>query len=147
MRSFKLMLAFTALLITSQCGGTSGSGGDTLSRPIRYNNVYKVRSALNSGTSVNQRDSSGNTLLHLACYYRGSTDVARLLIRRGANVHAVNNTGYTPLHLCALNGCRRTIEVLLAGGAKKDARDKSGLTPYDRAKWVKQNHVLGLLKP
>ncbi|MBU1240953.1 ankyrin repeat domain-containing protein [Myxococcota bacterium] len=134
-----------ATLIFVNCGPSAST--NDLNRHIRYNRVYQVRSALSSGTSVNHSDSSGNTLLHHACYYRASTDVARLLIQRGANINARNRLGYTPLHTCALNGCANTIRVLLRAGANKRARDKAGLTPYDRAKWVQQRHVLGLLKP
>ncbi|PKN26745.1 MAG: hypothetical protein CVU65_04695 [Deltaproteobacteria bacterium HGW-Deltaproteobacteria-22] len=134
-------------LLCVHCAGSSSSGSVDLAREIRYNNVAKVRDALSSGTSISWKDDSGNTLLHYACYYRASTDVAELLLARGADVHAKNNLGYTPLHSCALNGCENTIRVLLKGGASKDARDNDGRTPYDRAKWVSQTSVLPLLEP
>ena len=47
--------------------------------------------------SVNQLDKDCNTLLHLASY-DGPLETVKLLLYGGANIFAVGQYGYTPLH-------------------------------------------------
>jgi ankyrin repeat protein len=71
--------------------------------------------------------------LHSALAYRGSADVvyhmARRLIEHGADVNAVQEGGWTPLHQAAANNQLKVIDLLLAHGAKLDAvaNDKTPL--------------------
>jgi hypothetical protein len=51
---------------------------------------------------------------------------AEALLRAGADVHAVNDTGLTPLHLVQ---DRRVLAVLVRHGAQLEARDQQGQTP------------------
>lgn len=53
------------------------------------------------GAKVGDRDSLGNTILHLAARYLSHVDVARHLLSRGADVGAVNSRGNTALHEAA----------------------------------------------
>ena len=41
------------------------------------------------------RDADGRTPMHLAAFYN-NTEVAKLLLEKGANANAVNNDGQTP---------------------------------------------------
>ena len=50
-----------------------------------------------------------------------------------ANVHDPSLSDSTPLHLAAMNGQCEVVEMLLADGAKVDARDCGGWTPLMRA--------------
>lgn len=68
------------------------------------------------------------TLLHAACY-DGRADLAELLIRLGADVHAREVNGRTPLHDAATNGHPDVIDVLVRHGADIEAVDGQGMTP------------------
>lgn len=78
---------------------------------------------------VGRRFAGGFTLLHRA----GSRDVASLLFSKGADLEAVTDEGWTPLHMAAMHGNGALAEQLLGRGAKVDPRDKAGRTPLDLA--------------
>lgn len=66
----------------------------------------------------------GRTPLHEAAL-RGETDVARLLIERGADVNASASANVTPLHMAACCGHRDVVDLLLAAHADRHVRDTS----------------------
>ena len=85
---------------------------------------------------------AGDTPLHVAAVaYR--TDIARELVRRGADVNARNRRGAQPLHYAcdgqpasaswAPRAQAAVIAYLLGAGADPNATDKSGVTPLHRA--------------
>jgi len=55
------------------------------------------------------------------------------LAELGADVNAVDDRGYTPLHGAAALGNREMIEFLVARGARVDVIDRSGNSPADMA--------------
>ena len=59
----------------------------------------------------------GQTCLHFAALW-GHTEIARLLIQRGADVLTTNQYGATPLHWCAEYGTNEVGELLLDAGAE-----------------------------
>ena len=77
----------------------------------------------------------GWTALHLAAYF-GHAAAVRLLLERGADVHArsTNDTANTPLH-AALAGAREaaTVGLLLDHGADVNAPAGAGVTPLHLA--------------
>jgi ankyrin repeat protein len=99
------------------------------------------------GAEVNAKNEDGQTPLHLAAR-SGSKDLVELLLAHGAQVNAMNNKGgkrinstpilndhkeavmnmreddgRTPLHDAALNGHKDVAELLLAHGAKVNAKN------------------------
>jgi ankyrin repeat protein len=56
-------------------------------------------------------------------------DVLALLLRHGADVHAVDTAGATALHLAAGNNNTGAVQLLLQHGATVDALHSSGVTP------------------
>jgi ankyrin repeat protein len=48
-------------------------------------------------------------------------------------VNVADSDGTTPLHVAARSGDRRLIDVLVAAGANREARDDNGGTPADVA--------------
>ena len=74
-------------------------------------------------------DGDGDTPLHVL----RDRDTCRLLVERGADVHAPNTRGHTPLHVAARRGAADTAQLLLDHGAAAAARDGGGATPLQTA--------------
>jgi hypothetical protein len=51
------------------------------------------------------------------------------LIDQGADVHAKDNDGWTPLHIACMNGHAEVVKALLEKGAEMHAKSNSGYTP------------------
>jgi hypothetical protein len=85
---------------------------------------------------------AGDTALHIAAAAHHLSS-AQTLIGRGAFIRARNRRGAEPLHYAADGnpdgrhwdpvGQREVIASLVAAGADRDARDKSGVAPLHRA--------------
>ncbi len=58
----------------------------------------------------------------------GVVDLLKLLIQKGSNVNAINESGSTPLTFASQNGHVEVVKTLLASGAKVDAAEKAGWT-------------------
>ena len=62
--------------------------------------------------------------------YAKISDVLRLLLSRGANVHARDEDGRTALHYCTLYGwSSEAVRELVSAGGDKNAGDSQGRTP------------------
>lgn len=87
--------------------------------------------------AVSAKNSEGWTPLELAVGL-GYTEIAALLIDRGANVNArsfggLTASGWTPLHLAAFRGHREVAALLIDRGANIGAVDNEGHTALSRA--------------
>ena len=80
---------------------------------------------------VDLRDNYKNTPMHRACEvpYAPSPDYVQALVRAGADVHAVDANGWTPLHVATAFGNYATAARLLELGADVESRDSWGRTP------------------
>lgn len=65
----------------------------------RHDRREEIERYLNRGIPVDIRDEYGNTMLVTACQ-NNNKRMAKLLLRRGANINARNYRGNTPLHYC-----------------------------------------------
>ena len=61
------------------------------------------------------------------------------MIERGADVHATDAGGHTPLHIAAENGLADVVKALVAAGADAHAVDAEMKTPLSRA--AARNHT------
>ena len=95
---------------------------------------------LEHNAKVNAVDKDGNQPLQLACK-RGHTSTSHFLLSNGADVHALNEYGQTPLHTTAggEKDCPELCSILLEHNAKVDAVDKDGNQPLHLA--CKQWHT------
>ena len=81
------------------------------------------------GGSMAGRGLVGPMRLHRAVFNRDADLVARLL-DDGQDVNEVEAAGNTPLHNAAYDGWTEGIELLHARGAKLDASNNAGDTPW-----------------
>jgi uncharacterized protein len=108
---------------------------------------------LERGADVNwAEEDTGETPLHsvLCTPHRDAHDlVLRVLLAHGADPHRVTRPsaetgcfmrdcrtkGETPLHRAAAFGTEATIDMLLAAGASREAKDMNGDTPLSWGSW------------
>jgi ankyrin repeat protein len=63
-------------------------------------------------------------------------DAAKMLVKLGADVNAVDSTGQTPLHGAAYIGADAVIQFLVEQGARIDVKDSYGMTPLSIAQGI-----------
>ncbi|KAI9139789.1 ankyrin repeat-containing domain protein, partial [Paraphysoderma sedebokerense] len=76
---------------------------------------------------VNPKDNAGWTPLHEAAL-EGHTEIARILILRGATVNSKGFRNDTPLHDASSNGHYDLVKLLLDFGADPNATNDQGQT-------------------
>ena len=69
-----------------------------------------------------------------------------LLLQAGATVDAVDNDGWTALHLAANEGKIQVVEALLNAGADKAVKKKNGKTALDEAQRKNHPAIVKLLR-
>ncbi|GMF40157.1 unnamed protein product [Phytophthora fragariaefolia] len=92
----------------------------------RHNRYESVVYMLDQGVPVNSRDAFGNTLLSIACQ-NGLKRVAKLALRRGANINSQNVT----LHFCFAYGYGDSLGAyLISKGADTTIENDDGVVCY-----------------
>ena len=89
----------------------------------------KVQLLLAHGADVNTQSKQGRTPLLIAAGTNGNSNTVRMLLEKGANPAAADNTGATPLQMAAMAGDTASIRLLLAAKAPADQAAKDGTTP------------------
>jgi hypothetical protein len=82
---------------------------------------------------TNGCDQNGKTALHSSVGFFGETDIIQLLLDHGADVHAVDNSGRTPLFPAVQSGNLDLIQLLCENGADISKRDEDELSSLDVA--------------
>lgn len=77
-----------------------------------------------------EKDSSGNTRLHAAGYYKNDVFQARYLIQEGLDINIQNDHGDTPLHVALWNRSPDVAKLLILYGADLDIKNKNGNSPH-----------------
>jgi len=94
-----------------------------------------ARNAISAGIDINIRDSFGHTPLHYRCLHdrRPGPNMTELLLANGADVHAKNIRGQTPLHIAAWSAESKDIALMLDKGADVNAINNRGESVLDVA--------------
>lgn len=93
-----------------------------------------VEMLINKGAVVDARDVNNITpLMELTTKLNGNIDIAKILLKNGAQAGAVANDGYTPLHFACSNGNLKLFELLIAHGADVKVKDNLGESPLHMA--------------
>jgi ankyrin repeat protein len=95
---------------------------------------------LDAGVDLNQHDKNGNTVLMTFVAelpedddHKIPPEILKLLIDKGANVHARNRRGETALHVAVRCGKKLAMRALCENGANVHARDSAGRSLLDVA--------------
>eukprot|EP01102_Stenamoeba_stenopodia_P019253 TRINITY_DN7220_c0_g1_i1.p1 TRINITY_DN7220_c0_g1~~TRINITY_DN7220_c0_g1_i1.p1 ORF type:complete len:281 (+),score=86.21 TRINITY_DN7220_c0_g1_i1:40-843(+) len=135
-------------------GGGGGAWGPVFSTPTReeeseadkakekdicywasMGDEQKLVSLLESGVSINWKDSEDRTPLHWICD-RGHDRLLDLLLtskKYTPDLNLRDADGMTPLHYASLCGRAEMVTKLLAKGADPNVTDEDGSTPLDMA--------------
>ncbi|XP_038686760.1 acyl-CoA-binding domain-containing protein 1 isoform X2 [Tripterygium wilfordii] len=109
---------------------------DAIHAFAREGEVDNLLKCIESGVSVDAKDSEGRTPLHWAVD-RGHLNIVEKLVGRNADVNTKDNEGQTPLHYAAV--CEREVvaEFLVKHNAEINVKDNSGDSPCDLcdSKW------------
>jgi ankyrin repeat protein len=104
---------------------TSDRAGSTLLMiAARTGNQALLESLLANRAGVNRRNQFGDSAVMVAAL-NGKLAAVQSLIGSGAEL---NNDGWTPLHYAVVGGDPKVVALLLAKGAKPDARAPNGQT-------------------
>lgn len=90
--------------------------------------VDRLKSCLESGCDVDERDDCGQTALHMAAD-QGCLDCVKQLLEAGAFCNAVDNDGISVLAAAVIGGDVDVVRALLGAGADPDQEDMDGDTP------------------
>lgn len=112
----------------------SGAGGISMAASFGLAGLIRSLIAQNhNNLNLDIPNAYGNTALHEAALL-GHEEVARLLLRHGADLLSMNNSQNTPLHLAVSYGRLSLVKVFLTHGREQlDISGPKGFTPLHKA--------------
>lgn len=125
----------------------TASGWSSLQLSIIYGNKKAALRLLKNGSvDVNFQEARTHfSALHLAAKYN-QEDVAKELIRRGAQIELTSEQSKTPLHVAAIANSLKVVELLLKSGANENARTADGDTALQLARKLKNKECEDVLE-
>ena len=151
MKSFIIFLVSVFLFVG--CGKTQPSSPDaakgdapeiSILEAVKGADIETVKQHLAAGTDINEKDNLlGQRPLHQAIA-DGHAEIAKLLIKSGADVNATNNFNTTPLMLAA-DKSESIVKLLIDKGANVNAKGTMGTTALHGAAYSGNKIVAELL--
>ena len=106
------------------------TGATPLHEAVRYGDIDIAKALLESGADVNAEDNLGKTPVMLVIPEDKREAMYRILIEHAADVAKKDAYGDTVLHTATMTSLAPSIlELLVAGGADVNARNKDGVSP------------------
>jgi ankyrin repeat protein len=96
------------------------------------NNYIKNIEDIIDAAPLDEKDTNGQTALHIAAEY-GNDIFIDIILQKGGNPNLKDNNGQTPLHIAASNGYLSCLTLLLKGGADPSLKDNNGNIPLHLA--------------
>lgn len=113
---------------------------------VARGHLETVRKLADDGADLGAREKSlGLSALGVAAV-TGRTEIAKLLLEKGAKIDLPDVKGKTPLMLAAQNGRAEALKLLLETGADAGARDEDGRCAFDLASAAGMSECCSLLK-
>ena len=103
-------------------------GETPLMLAIMAENLETAKVLLKQGADVNATNENDETPLHYAARHNKNDSITQLLLRRKADIGAVDNSGMTALYVSALQGSDLACRYLLEAGANVHALKPDGWT-------------------
>ena len=103
-----------------------------------FGHIELVKMYIQHGGQIEARADYLGTSLLTSVTHSTSNETVLFLIKSGANVHAQNPEGMSPLHLASVNNKIEVVSALISNGAKTNTQDNQGNTPLNIA--VMQSH-------
>ena len=100
---------------------------------VRHGKYQEIEDMLDSPEwtqPIDARDLHGNTLLSIACQ-NGNKRIAKLCLRRGAELNTQNLNGQTALHFLFAYNFEELAEYMISKGADDSITNADGLTAYE----------------
>ena len=122
---------------------------------IRADDVRRLERALSEGASVDSTAaveaedgfspeySAGAVTALMLAVWLGRNRIARLLLERGADVHARDHHGFTAVHHGAESGNVKMVVALAAAGGDVNAADSGSATPI----WIGERRGVSCKRP
>lgn len=117
--------------------------GDQIARWLNHAELEGLILALDEGQWSPNSLFNGNSLLCLAAR-GGDVEAINALVKRGADVNAVDGVGNLPLSKAAWSGSVGGADALLAAGARVDAR--SGIPVMSALMWGLENRAHAVVR-
>lgn len=106
-----------------------------------------VKAMIDRHLDLNVIDADGETALY-HCAKRDYPHCLELLLKSGADPELPEKYDlWTPLFAAAALGCSRCVDILVSNGAKKDAVDRDGWTPFEHAMFRGHISLAMAIKP
>lgn len=119
-----------------------GTPQHQLFQGIWDNNLAGIRKALKDGANLHEPLGSGNAPLLAACFQEGiAEEILIFLIERGADVHAVDYHGRTPLYAACMYGRDDLVRQLLPYNVAITAAAFDRAKSHEAVRTVLQGHV------
>lgn len=115
---------------------------------VRFGELEKVKTLLENGVNVDEKENDTCSSLHIACF-SGQLEMVKLLLSFGANVNDRDDSLgilWTPLHRAIVSGNYEIVQILLKNGASMECNELGETPVHTAAKSGQTNSLRTLLE-